>query len=291
MPTNALAPVSTQVSPPVSERRRALAEVARDLRAIDGQLDAAGHAELDEALVDVEDVASAMSRAADQFVTATSHGLGAAANLALAGGHAAAGTMRLGAAGTLVATSVAAEGAERSADFFGRATQWLGRAFIGAGNEARETADIGGAQLAAFDVAGDDFAPMWSDALREESGVQLARAGEDMLASLSHLGGAVANGVLGVASLGRAAANTLVAAEETLAAAKDVADAGVIEVAERAVELAGLAVKVVDRAVAYGEEGVDAAGEALQSAGRALVAAGNAVNTARGTDTGISVAQ
>lgn len=277
MPTTTLAPVS--------DRRRALAEVARDLRAIDGQLDVAGHAQLDDALVDIADVSSAIDRATDRLVAAAGHGLGATANLALAGGHAAVGTVRIGAAGTLVATSVAAEGAERSADFFGRATQWLGRAFIGAGNEARETADIGGARLDTLDVAGDAFAPLWSDALRDESGVQLARAGEDLLASISHLGGAVANGVLGVASLGRAAANTLTAAEETLAAAKDVADAGVIEVAERAVELAGLAVKVVDRAVAYGEVGVDAAGEALQSAGRALVVAGNAVNTARGTDT------
>lgn len=271
----------------ISDRRRALADVSRDLRGIDNQLDVAGHGQVDDAIEDLEDVATAMDRAADSFVRATGHGLGAAANLGMASAHSVVGTARVGAAATLATSAVAAEGAEQSADFFGRATQWLGRLFIGAGNEARETADIGGSQLHTWDVAGDQFAPMWSDALRDESGRQLRMAGKHYLESIAHIGGAVANGVMGTAELGKAAGNTLVAAKETLDAAKDLADAGVIEMAERAVELAGLAVKVVDRAVQYGEEGVDAAGVALQSAGKALVAAGNAVNTARGTDTGV----
>lgn len=278
-------PSSSLSSNSTSDRRRALAEVSRDLRVLDNQLDVAGHDQVDDAIEDLDDVAIAMDRAASSFVRATGHGLGAVANLGMASAHSLAGTAHLGAAATLATGSVAAEGVEHTADFWGRATQWLGRAFIGAGNEARETADIGGAQLTAIDVAGDKFAPMWSDALRDESGRQMKLAGKHYLESIAHIGGAVANGVMGTAELGRAAGNTLVAAKETLDAAKDLADAGVIEMAERAVELAGLAVKVVDRAVQYGEEGVDTAGRALQSAGKALVAAGDAVNTARGTDT------
>lgn len=279
-------PVLTSSSfAPVSDRREALAGVARDLAAIDGQLDAAGHGQVDDAIDDIEDVGAALAYTADRFVGAAAHGLGAGANLALATGYAAAGTAHVAAATGLAAGAVAAEGAEAGADFVGRATQWLGRAFVGAGNEARAVADIDGPQLTSVDVAGDRFARTWSDALREGSGAELERASSSYLHGIGHLAGAVANGVLGAVELGRAAQGTLVAAKETLAAAKDLADATVIEIAERAVELAGVAVRVVDRAVAYGEQGVDAAGEALQSAGRALVAAGNAVNTARGTDT------
>jgi hypothetical protein len=287
MPASNAVSSSSNTTSIVSDRRRALADVSRDLRVIDGQLDAAGHDQIDDAIEDLDDVATAMDRAADSFVRATGHGLGAAANLGMASAHSVVGTARVGAAATLATGAVAAEVAEDSSDFFGRATQWIGRLFIGAGNEARETADIGGAQLTTVDVAGDEFAPMWSDALRDESGRQMRMAGKHYLESIAHIGGAVANGVMGTAELGRAAGNTLVAAKDTLDAAKDLADAGVIEMAERAVELAGLAVKVVDRAVQYGEEGVDAAGRALQSAGKALVAAGNAVNTARGTDTDV----
>lgn len=274
--------VSTQ---PISERRTLLLEVSRELSAIDQQLNVAGHEQVDDAIEDIEDVAAALTFTADRFVGAASHGLGAGANLVFATGYAAAGSAHTAAAAGLAAGAVAAEGAEAGADFFGRATQWLGRAFIGVGNGARASADIDGQQLGAIDVAGDAFARSWSDALREDSGEQLALASSSYLRGLGHLVGAVANGVLGTVELGRAALGTLVAARETLACAKDLADATVIEIAERAVELAGVAVHVVDRAVSYGEQGVDTAGAALQSAGRALVAAGNAVNTARGTDT------
>lgn len=287
MPAVSTSPVAS--TPILSDRRRALAAVADDIDRIDDQLDAQGHHEASQAIENIDDVSRAMDRTADHFVRATGHALGAGANLALSSAYAAQGTAHVGAAGALAAGAVAAEATEESADFFGRATQWLGKLFIGAGNGAREAADIGGAQLTTVDVAGDAFAPMWSDALRDASGKQMELAGKSVLASLAHLGGAVANGVLGTVELSKAAANTLVAARETLAVAKDLADAGVIEIAERAVELAGLATKVVDKAVEYGEEGVDAAGRALQSAGKALVAAGNAVNTARGTDTAVAV--
>ena len=278
-------PVAFAERAPVSDRRGALAEVARDLAALDGQLDVAGHGQIDDAIEDIEDVGAALRETTQRFVGAASHGLGAAANLMLATGYVAAGSGHAAAATGLAAGAVAAEGAEAGADFFGRATQWLGRALVGAGNEARQVADIEGQQLDTVDVAGDAFARTWSDALREQSGAQLELASASYLRGISHVAGAVANGVLGAVELGRAAKGTLVAAKETLSAAKDLADATVIEIAERAVELAGVAVLVVDRALAYGEQGVDTAGEALQSAGRALVAAGNAVNTARGTDT------
>lgn len=283
------APASRAPASPVSDRRAALAMVARELAAIDGQLDSAGRGQIDEAIADLDDVDAALAFTADRFVAAAGHGLGAGANLVLATGHAAAGSAHVAAASGLAVGAVAAEGAEAGADFFGRATQWLGRAFVGAGNQARAVADIDGPQLVTEDVAGDAFARSWSDALREQSGAQLQRASSSYLRSIAHVVGAVASGVLGSVELGRAAVGTLVAAQETLASAKDLADATVIEIAERAVELAGVAVHVVDRAVDYGEQGVDAAGEALQSAGRALVAAGDAVNSARGTDTRVLV--
>jgi hypothetical protein len=276
---------STTALAPLSDRRRALAAFARDLQTIDRRLDEAGSAELSAAIVHIEDMERALERSGGQLIDAVGHGLGAAYNVARAGGSTAEATLRVGASGALAASSVVAEGAEHSADLLGRASQWLGRALIGAGNRARATAQLGGQQLGTWDVAGDRFARQWSDALRDASGRQLARAGESMLSSLSSLGGAVQNGFFGVASLARAAGNLAAAAGETLAAAKDLADASAIELAERAVELAGVGVRVVDRALDYSEQGVDAAGAALQTAGRALVDAGNAVNTARGTDT------
>jgi hypothetical protein len=273
------------VSSHTSDRRQALAQVERDLALLDGQLDATGHRQLDDAAVDIDDIGRSLTDTADRFVAAAGHGLGAGMNAALAAGHATMGGARAAVATSLAVGSVAAEGAEAGADFVGRATQLLGRAFIGAGNGARDVADIDGPQLLTVDVAGDRFARTWSDALREESGAQLQLASTSYLHSIAHVAGAVANGVLATVELGRAALGTLAVARETLAVAKGLADAGVIEVAERAVELAGVAVRVVDRAVDFGEQGVDAAGAALQSAGRALVVAGNAVNTARGVDT------
>jgi hypothetical protein len=272
---------------PKSDRRAALQNVACDLAALDDQLEVASTQERAEVIDDVMDASAALSRTADNFTMAASHGLGAGMNLALAAGHGALGVAHAAAGTGLVAAAGVARVEEASDDFLGRATQLLGRAFIGAGNATREAADLGGEHVQTYDIAGDTFAPRWSDALLSASREEFDHAAKHTLYSLGHVAGAVANGVMGIAELGKAAGNTVRAAQATLAAAKDLADVAVIEVAERAVELASVAEKVVDLAVAYGEEGVDAAGEALQAAGRALVVAGNAVNTARGKDTGV----
>jgi hypothetical protein len=190
----------------------------------------------------------------------------------------------------LAAAGAAGAAAEVSANVFGRALQFLGRALLGIGNEARAIADIGGRQYTTRDLAGDKFAKTWSDDLLTMSSEQFNLSANSYMESLNHVAGIGGNIVLTSVELGKAAKNTFDAAVETLKAAKNTGDSAVIEIAEKAVELAEVALKVVNHAVKYAEIGVDTAGAALQAAGKGLIVAGNAVNSKRGTDTAVVAA-
>lgn len=271
--------------PKISDRRLVLRDVSKDLASTENKLDQAGKKEAAKALQDIKDAGRELGNVADNLGEAANHVLGAGANVIAAGGYGVAAGAHLVASGAAAGAAGVAAASEVTTNVFARALQFLGRFFIDTGNAARQMADIGGRQYTYSDVAGDKFAKTWADDLLKFSGDQYRLAGNSFMESLGHLSGAVANGVMAGAELGKAAKNTLDAAVETLKAAKNLGDAAVIEIAEKSVELAQVAVKVVDNAVKYAELGTDAAGAALQAAGKGLIVAGNAVNSARGTDT------
>lgn len=272
----------------ISDRRVALRDFSKDLATTERKLDKAGDKEAGKAIQDLKDAGRELGNAADNLGEAANQILlGATANVVMAGGEFIKGTAHAGAGVVLAAAGGAGAVGEVSANIFGRALQFLGRALLGIGNEARNIADIGGRQYTTKDVAGDQFAKTWSQDLLKMSGEQFRLSANSYAESLNHVVGAVGNVALGGIELGKAAKNTLDAAVETLKAAKNGGDAAVIEIAEKAVELAMVAMKVVDHAVKYAELGTDAAGAALQAAGKGLIVAGNAVNSKRGTDTAV----
>lgn len=271
----------------ISDRRVALRDFSKDLKTTENKLDQAGKKEAGKALQDIKDAGRELSNAADNLGEAANQVLGAGANVVISGGEFVKGTAHAGAGVVLAGAAGAGAVAEVSANIFGRALQFLGRALLGIGNEARAIADIGGRQYTTRDVAGDKFAKNWSDDLLKMSGEQFRLSANSYAESLNHALGAVGNVALAGIELGKMAKNTLDAAVETLKAAKNLGDAAVIEIAEKAVELAQVAMKVVDTAVKYAEKGTDAAGAALQAAGKGLIVAGNAVNSKRGTDTAV----
>lgn len=181
-------------------------------------------------------------------------------------GHAAAGV------GSAIAGGVGFV-VERTGDLIGAGFQRLGAGLVGAGNEMRDVAGLGGTQYTLSTIEGDKFAQSWSNTMLNASGEQFALSARSLEGSLVHAAGAGVNAV-------RVATNLAEAAGHTLAAAKDLGDAAVIEVAEKAVLAAQAAVRAA-------QDGVDTAGALMQGAGKALITAGNAVNTARGNDTAV----
>jgi hypothetical protein len=272
----------------ISDRRIALRDFSKDLKTTENKLDQAGKKEAGKALEDIKNAGRELGNAADNLGEAANQILlGATANVVMSGGEFVKGTAHAGAGVVLAGAAGAGAIGEVSANVFGRALQFLGRALLGIGNEARAIADIGGRQYTTKDVAGDKFAKNWSEDLLKMSGEQFRLSANSYAESLNHALGAVGNVALGAVELGKMAKNTLDAAVETLKAAKNLGDAAVIEIAEKSVELAQVAMKVVDTAVKYAEQGTDAAGAALQAAGKGLIVAGNAVNSKRGTDTAV----
>lgn len=272
----------------ISDRRTALRDFSKDLKTTENKLDQAGKKEGAKALQDIKDAGRELGNAADNLGEVANQALGAGANVVIGASEFVKGTGHLGASAVLAAAGGAGAVGEVSANILGRALQFLGRALLGIGNEARAIADIGGRQYTTKDVAGDQFAKTWSQDLLKMSGDQFRLSANSYAESINHLVFGVAGNVaLGAIELGKAAKNTLDASIETLKAAKNGGDSVVIEIAEKAVELAMVAVKVVDHAVKYAEIGTDTAGAALQAAGKGLIVAGNAVNSKRGTDTAV----
>jgi hypothetical protein len=208
--------------------------------------------------------------------------LGAAVNVTSAGfetvkgtGQAAAGT---GAAGVGILAYVS----EQLGNLIGRAMQFLGRGMIETGDFARQVADRGGVQFTSKDIAGDKFALMFSAAMFNKSGELFEASLNSYGNAISDLAGAAVNTASAGVYVAKAAGNTALASGMVLAAAIESGSAVAIEAARAAALAASVAVEAADR-------GTDTAGLLLQEAGKALVKAGNAVNTARGTDTGVTV--
>jgi hypothetical protein len=223
-------------------------------------------------------------------------GMEALSNTARAGIEVAGGLVNVGSAayetvkgtaqfgvGTAAGTAgVLAYVGEKLGNLLGRALQLLGVGIQETGDFARQVADRGGMQFTSKDIVGDKFAPMLSTALFNASADEFRSSMNSYGNAVTDLAGAAANGVMAVGYVAAAAANTTVAAGMILAAAVETGSAAAIEAASLAVKAASVAVEAADR-------GVDTAGLALQEAGKALVKAGNALNTARGTDTKVSV--
>jgi len=248
--------------PNSSGRQRALQDLQKNLDAgADKNLKAAG-AEIREA--------------GNEASAGAAHAAGAAVNVAFgtvdavdAGVNAAAGTaLGLGA--------VAAKLMESFGDLIGRSLQLLGKGFVSAGNTTRDIADRGGRQFTTNDIAGDQFAKMWSDVMLEASGDAFNASAAALKSSIGEFGGAAVNTV-------RAAGNLVNAAALTLLAGKDLADAATLKTLE-------VAVAALEVAVEKADQGIDISGALMQEVGKAMIAVGNNVNTAHGTDTAVSPA-